>query len=106
MERIWCLRHCGKKDMSSFGLRTNLTAFVSTPYHSGLYSSNGYGGVPGRRDPGRDAFTREAATVGFLRKLSWGGARKIDEREGSSNISVQCLFNNVWREVYCGEYFD
>ena len=44
MERICCLRHCGKKDMSSFGLRTNLTAFVSTPYHSGLYSSNGYGG--------------------------------------------------------------
>ena len=44
MERIWCLRHCGKKDMSSFGLRTNFTAFVSTPYHSGLYSSNGYGG--------------------------------------------------------------
>ena len=102
MERIWCLRHCGKKDMSSFGLRTNLTAFVSTPYHSGLYSSNGYGGtrhVGGRWDPGRDAFTREAARVGFLWKLSWGGAGKIDEREGSSNISVQCLFNNVWREV-------
>ena len=53
----------------------------------------------GRRDPGRDAFTREAARVGFLWKLSWGGAGKIDEREGSSNISVQCLFNNVWREV-------
>ena len=51
------------------------------------------------RDPGRDAFTREAARVGFLRKLSWGGAGKIDEREGSSNISVQCLFNNAWREV-------
>ena len=30
--------------MSSFGLRTNLTVFVSTPYHSRLYSSNGYGG--------------------------------------------------------------
>ena len=55
--------------------------------------------VGGRRDPGRDAFTREAARVGFLRKLSWGGAGKIDEREGSSNISVQCLFNNAWREV-------
>ena len=81
-------------------LRTNLTAFVSTPYHSILVM--GMGGtwyVGGWRDPGRDTFTREAATVGFLRKLSWGGAGKIDEREGSSNISVQCLFNNAWREV-------
>ena len=55
--------------------------------------------VEGRRDPGRDTFTREAARVGFLRKLSWGGVAKIEEREGSSNISVQCLFNNAWREV-------
>ena len=56
-----------KKNMSSFGLRTNLTAFVSTLYHSRFYSSNGH--VGGRRDPGRDAFTREAARVGFLRKM-------------------------------------
>ena len=40
MERIWCLGHRGKKNMSSFGLRTNLTVFVSTPYHSRLYSSH------------------------------------------------------------------
>ena len=102
MERIWCLRHCGKKDMSSFGLRTNLTAFVSTPYILDSILVMGMGGtwhVGGWRDPGSDAFTREAARVGFLRKLSWEGAGKIDEREGSSNISVQCLFNNVWREV-------
>ena len=45
--------------------------------------------VGGRRDPGRDAFTREVARVGFLRKLSWGGAGKIDEREGS--VSSVCL---------------
>ena len=30
-----------KKDMSSFGLRTNLTAFVSTPYQSGLVMGMG-----------------------------------------------------------------
>ena len=74
MEHLWCLRHCGKKDMSSFGLRTNL---VSTPYH---YSSNGYRACRraegARPSPGR---------VGFLQKLSWGG----------SDISVQCLFNLV-----------
>ena len=45
--------------------------------------------VGGRRDPGRDAFAREAARVGFLRKLSWGGAGKIDERGGS--VSSVCL---------------
>ena len=39
---VYGVSDTGKKDMSSFGLRTNLTAF-STPYHSRLYSSNGYG---------------------------------------------------------------
>ena len=47
--------------------------------------------VGGRWDPGSDAFTREATRVGFLRKPSWGGAGKIDEREGSSNISVHLI---------------
>ena len=45
MEHIMVSRTLWKKRTSSFGLRTSLTAFVSTLYRSRFYSSNGYGGM-------------------------------------------------------------
>ena len=89
MERIWCLGHCGKKDMSSFGLRTNLTAFVSTPYHCGFYSSNGYGGYLAcrRAEGSREGCLHQGSRKsGVLAEAELAG--KIGEREGSSNMSV------------------
>ena len=87
MERMWCL---GKKDMSSFGLRTNLTAFLSA--HRIILDSLLVMGCRGSREGCLHQGSRKG---GVLAEAELG--RGTWER--SSNISFQCLFNNAWREV-------